>query len=52
MMDTPGKDGTATDPTTGTPPAPAQRKKGPPAPADATPPTRKRARKRRPRFVL
>jgi hypothetical protein len=52
MMDTPGKEGAAAGPTTGTPPAPAQRKDAPPAPADATPPTRKRARKRRPRFVL
>jgi hypothetical protein len=51
-MGTPGKDGAAAGGTTRTPPAPAQRKDGAPAPADAATPARKRARKRRPRFVL
>lgn len=51
-MATPGKDGAAAGGATGTPPAPVQRKDDPPAPVDATAPMRKRARKRRPRFVL
>ena len=49
-MGTPDKDAAAAGGTTRTPPAPAQRKDG--APADATTPARKRARKRRPQFVL
>ena len=50
-MGTPGKDAAPAQSPTATAKAPVQRKEGPTAAGDA-PPTRKRARKRRPRFVL
>ena len=51
-MGTLGKDGPAAGGATGTPPAQVRAKDASPAPAHATTPARKRARKRRPRFVL
>jgi hypothetical protein len=51
-MGTPGKDAVPAQSPTAPAKAPVQRKEGPAVPGDAPPPTRKRARKRRPRFVL
>ena len=51
-MGTPGKDAAPAESPTAAAKAPVQRKEGPAAAGDAPAPTRKRARKRRPRFVL